>query len=232
MSVTADRLVMAEREGVRLALLSRTLVVAMGFAWYLTWSVPNFVSPMIVGIFAFLVATGALHLYLIRRRLDQSWMKYASHAIDIAAICLAISTMPVTSSEPTPQILVYRAYGIYYLFPLIAMAALSLSPRLVVWTGCCVVIGWWAAYLSITLGDTELIEWSDFGRLRYQEVVLHPKFSGRGNRIEETAMTLAAALILVRLDSSKGSGREPRRSRSRAHTGRRSSSKDSWVGDS
>ncbi len=197
MGSAADRLITAEREGLRLALLSRTLIVALGFAWYLMWSFPDFVSPLIVGVFALLVGSGATHLYLIKRRLDRPWMKYASYALDISAICAAFAIMPVTSAEETPQILVYRAYGIYYLFPLIAMAALSLSPRLVVWTGCCVVVGWWAAYLSITIGDPDLIEWSDFGRLSYQEVVLHPKFSGRGNRLEETAMTLAAALILA-----------------------------------
>lgn len=197
MGSVTDRLITAEREGLRLALFSRTLVVGLGFAWYLMWSFPNVFSPLIVGVFALLVASGAIHLYLIKRQLDQPWMKYASYALDISAICAAFALMPVTSNEPTPQILVYRAYGIYYLFPLIAMAALSLSPRLVVWTGCCVVIGWWAAYLSITLGDPDLVEWSDFGRLGYQEIVLHPKFSGRGNRIEETAMTLAAALILA-----------------------------------
>lgn len=125
-------MITAEREGLRLALLSRTSVVGLGFVWYLTLSFPDFLSPIIVGVFALLFGTGAIHLYLIRRRLDRPWMKYTIYAIDIAAICTAAAITPVTSAEPTPQILFNRAYGVYYFFPLIAKATLSLSLRLVV----------------------------------------------------------------------------------------------------
>ena len=89
----------------------------------------TFVSLTIVGMFAFMTCVGAGYLYLIRRRQDQEWMKYAIYSIDVAAICEAFVLVPVTAEEETPQLLVYRAYGVYYLFPIVALAALSLSPR-------------------------------------------------------------------------------------------------------
>ena len=192
-----ERLLRAEREGLRLALMARTAIVGLGFVWYLTWALQSSASPLILWAFVFLFCVGLGHLILLRSNLDRPWMKYAVYAVDVWAICASFAFGPLSSAEDVPQILVYRTSGIYHLFPLIAMAALSLSPRLVVWTGLCVVTGWWAGFLAITAGQTDLVNWADLGRLGYQELILHPNFAGRGNRIEETAMTLVAALILA-----------------------------------
>ncbi len=197
MNVAAARLITAEREGLRLALLSRTIVVALAFPFYLGWAIPDLVSTAVVGIFAFLTALGAGYFYLIQQRRDQPWMKYLIYSIDVAAICAAFVMVPVTAAEETPQLLVYRAYGVYYLFPIIAFAALSLSPRLVLWTGACIFAGWMVAYYVIIWNETELLEWSDYGRLTFQELILNPAFSQRTLRLEEAAMVFAASAILA-----------------------------------
>ena len=94
----------------------------------------------------------------------------------------------------------FRAYGIYYLFPLVAMASLSLSWRLVAWAGVVSVAGWWAAFLWVARDVENPLSWSSLAErdpAAYVDVFLSPDFVGYGNRIEETATLFIAAVILA-----------------------------------
>lgn len=198
-----DRLEQAERRGLRLAIICRTIAVGAAFLWVGgTWAFTGFYpNPWIfVGLGAF-TAIGIGHASLIGTRFDRWWMKYAIYLVDAIGICMTFAFFPISRSGDVPQILAFRAYGIYYLFPLVAMATLSLSPRLVLWTGAAVVAGWWAAFLIVVSGMERTLSWGDLtpgaGYDAYVTVFLSPDFIGNGNRVEETGFLFIATGILA-----------------------------------
>lgn len=198
-----DRLEQAERRGLRLAIICRTIAVGAAFLWVGgTWALTGFYpNPWIfVGLGAS-TAIGIGHASLIGTRFDRWWMKYAIYFVDAIGICMTFAFFPISRSGDVPQILAFRAYGIYYLFPLVAMATLSLSPRLVLWTGAAVVAGWWAAFLIVVSGMERTLSWGDLtpgaGFDAYVGVFLSPDFIGNGNRVEETGFLFIATGILA-----------------------------------
>ncbi|WP_434050653.1 MAG: adenylate/guanylate cyclase domain-containing protein [Roseibium sp.] len=198
-----DRLERAERQGLRLAIICRTIAVGAAFLWVGgTWAFTGFYpNPWIfVGLGAF-TAIGVFHASVIGTRFDRWWMKYAIYLFDAIGICMTFAFFPISRSGDVPQILAFRAYGIYYLFPLVAMATLSLSPRLVLWTGAAVIAGWWAAFLIVVSGMERTLSWGDLtpgaGYDAYVGVFLSPDFIGNGNRVEETGFLFIATGILA-----------------------------------
>ena len=198
------RLVRAEQQGLRLAIGCRTAVTGLACLWYgvgvqmaagveMRWAV--------VATLFFFTLIGLAHLAVIGGRFDRWWMKYAVYALDVAGICALFALLPVSRGADVPQIIAFRAYGIYYLFPLVVMAALSLSWRLVLWTGFCVVLGWWAAFFGVVAGMDQSLSWSDMpspaSRADYEAIFLSIDFIGRGNRMEETGLLFLASAILA-----------------------------------
>ncbi|GGX47415.1 hypothetical protein GCM10007385_13990 [Tateyamaria omphalii] len=201
---SAARLIRAEQKGLRLAIGCRTLVTGLAFAWYV--GAPFLFSdfeprlPAIVVLLLF-TAVGVAHLAVIGTRFDRRWIKYAVYALDTLSICAFFVLIPISRSDEVPQIVAFRAYGIYYLFPMVAICCLTLSWRLVIWTGAMCVVGWWGAFLWVVSGMERTLSWADIPpnatRGDYEQVFLSIDFIGRGNRIEETAMLTFAALALA-----------------------------------
>ncbi len=198
------RLTQAEQAGLRLALVCRSAITGAAFAWYVLAAIvfPE-ITPRIITILVLLgfTAIGIAHLKVIGTRFDRSWIKFAIYALDALAICAAFALVPISRADDIPQIIAFRAYGNYFLFPLLAMACLSLSWRLVLWTGAMIVLGWWVAFAWVVLGMERSLSWSDMpstaARADYESVFLSIDFIGRGNRIEETGMIFFATLALA-----------------------------------
>ena len=197
------RILEAERAGLRLAVLCRTVVTGLAAAWYLgiplaTDFVPRLDVPVVLAAFTLL---GLAYARIVGTAAERWWMKYAFFALDVFAVCAVFAFFPVSGRDDVPQIIAFRAYGIYYLFPLVALSTLALSWRLVAWTGAMVAVGWWAAFAWIVADMERRLSWRDipFGASRadYESVFLSIDFIGIGNRLEETGLTLAAALILA-----------------------------------
>ncbi|WP_415921663.1 adenylate/guanylate cyclase domain-containing protein [Tateyamaria sp. SN6-1] len=201
---SAARLIRAEQAGLRLAIAVRTLVTGLAFAWYVgapilfTEFEPRGAAVVVLLIFT---AVGVAHLAVIGTPLDRWWMKYAVYALDTLSICALFVLIPISRADDVPQIIAFRAYGIYFLFPMVAICCLSLSWRLVLWTGAMCVVGWWAAFVWVVAGMDRTLSWADIPpaatRGDYERVFLSIDFIGRGNRIEETAMLMFAALALA-----------------------------------
>ena len=202
--VAERRLVRAEQQGLRLAIACRTAVTGLACLWYafgvqlasgveMRWAV---VSTLFI-----FTLVGLSHLAVIGTRFDRWWMKYAVYALDVAGICALFAFLPISRGGDVPQIIAFRAYGIYYLFPLVVMAALSLSWRLVLWTGLMVVLGWWSAFFIVVTGMDQILSWSDMpspaNRADYEAIFLSIDFIGRGNRMEETGLLFLASAILA-----------------------------------
>jgi adenylate cyclase len=191
----------AERRGLRLALLGRSVALGAALAWLLPLSQYPAGLPGI-GIVTGLLLLGLLHLWLLRIGREQPWQRYLLPAIDFAVLGWLAATQPLLAGEPVPQILLFRTYGVVYLFVFVSLAALSLSPRYVLWVTLLSIVTLWAVFL-VTVAQIETpLTWSDLPADRtaaqYMALVLHPDFIGRGNRIEESlALALCGGLLAV-----------------------------------
>ncbi len=197
------RLIRAERQGLRLAILCRTIAVGAAFLWLVggSWLAGYAPNPWGLGALLAFTVFGVLSLLAIGTRFDRWWLKYVLYAADILGVCALFALLPVSRGDEVPQIIAFRAYGIYYLFPLIAMACLSLSWRLVAWSGAVAVLGWWSAFAAVVAGMDRRLSWGDVPddatRDVYETVFLSFDFIGIGNRVEETGFLLAGAVILA-----------------------------------
>lgn len=199
----AHAMILAERQGLRLAILCRTIAVGAAFAWFVIASFSAGYAPSFGGLAALLAFTaiGLFGLAAIGTRFDRWWFKYAIYTVDILGVCALFALMPPSRGSDVPQIVAFRAYGIYYLFPLVAMTCLSLPWRLVAWSGVAAVVGWWVAFAAVVAGMDRRLSWSDVpegaSRADYERVFLSIDFIGIGNRFEETAFLLISSLILA-----------------------------------
>ena len=190
----------AERRGLKLAITGRTLALVPFFLWLViagSWP-SNVLGGTIVGVF---IALGVLHYFLIGGRRERWWHRYAFMTIDVLALASLAAFMPLSIGGDVPQIIAFRAYGTTYLFLVLAVAALSLSPGLVMWTGLVCVAGLWAAFGWVVAGMERTLSWGDLppgpSGEQYLEVFLDPDFIGIGNRIEESLFILLSAAILA-----------------------------------
>ncbi len=198
------RLTRAEQTGLRLALACRSAVTGAAFVWYVlaAFLFPE-VSPRVITILVLLgfTALGVVHLIIIGTPYDRPWIKFMIYGLDVLAICAAFALVPISRAEDVPQIIAFRAYGIYFLFPLLAMACLSLSWRLVLWTGGTIIAGWWLAFTWVVHQMDSYVSWADMptaaSTTDYENVFLSIDFIGRGNRLEETGMVFFATLALA-----------------------------------
>ncbi len=198
-----QRLRDTERQGLRLAILCRTVAAAGGFVWLIISSMMVGATPNIWGTLALsgYVAFGLVYLKFIGTRYDRRWIKHIIYAVDILGVCALFALIPISRGEDVPQIVVFRTYGIYYLVPFIALATLSLSWTLVLWSGMVAVIGWWATFYAVVRTMPETLSWGDMpisaSVADYEAVFLSINFIGTGNRVEETGMVFAASVILA-----------------------------------
>ncbi|WP_170429834.1 adenylate/guanylate cyclase domain-containing protein [Ruegeria arenilitoris] len=198
------RLVQAEQQGLRIALICRSAVTGAAFVWYVlaTFLFPE-ITPRFLTILVLLgfTALGVAHLSVIGTAYDRRWIKFAIYGLDVLAICAAFALVPISRAADIPQIIAFRAYGIYYLFPILAASCLSLSWQLVLWTGGMIIFGWWVAFAWVVGQMDSFLSWSDMPssatRADYESVFLSIDFVGRGNRIEETGMVFFATLALA-----------------------------------
>ena len=201
---SAARLVRAEQTGLRMALACRTAATGAAFIWYVLAAVlfPE-VTPRLatIGVLLAFTAVGVAHVAIIGTTYDRPWIKFMIYGLDVCAICAVFALVPISRADDVPQIIAFRAYGIYFLFPLLAMACLSLSWRLVLWTGGMIIAAWWAAFIWVQNQMVSYLSWGDMPtdatQADYENVFLSIDFIGRGNRIEETGMVFFATLALA-----------------------------------
>jgi adenylate cyclase len=200
LEVEAD-LAAAERAGLRLALIGRTLALLPIAGWYAWFGVPvgNYAGLAAVSAFMLL---GFVHFFLLVSGRERAWHRYAFLALDAFALGVLVIVTPLSQgADDIPKILVFRAYGVYYLFLMLAVAALSLSPRLVMFAGATVVAMLWAVFGWIVSGMARTVTWGDLppgaDRDTFVRTLLDPDFIGLGNRVEESAVILATAALLA-----------------------------------
>lgn len=198
-----NRLARAEAQGLRIAIVCRTLaVVACAIVIFASYqSVDRLPRSTGVVALATFVLIGIIYYPLIGSRWDRPWAKYLLFSLDILLLCACFVIIPVSPSHDVPQIIAFRGYGIYYLLPFVGLACLSLSWGLVAWTGVITAIGWWSAFGYVVSGMEATLSWADLPKKattqNYEDIFLSINFIGTGNRVEETGFVLILALILA-----------------------------------
>lgn len=190
----------SELRGLAYALYGRSaglLLIALWFA--VVWRSPN--QPLIVAAVLAFLALGHVHLWLSRRPAYRRWWTWLFFSIDIAAIACVFAFVPVTQGGDIPQILAFRTYGIHYFLLILGAAVLTLQPGLILWAGGMIAAAWWGAWLYVVAGMARTVTWSDIPGAatpeQYLGVFLDPDFTGRGSRIEETALVMGLAVLLA-----------------------------------
>lgn len=197
--VEAD-LAAAERAGLKLAIKGRTLALLPVAGWLgFAGSFPgNLYGVLLVAAF---ISLGLLHYWLLNSGRERSWQRYVFLTVDIAALGAIAAFMPLSTGGDVPQIIALRAYGVTYLFLVLAVAALSLTPGLVLWAGGATIVALWSAFLWIVAGMERRVSWGDLpvgpSGEEYLAVFLDPDFVGTGNRIEESLFIALTAIILA-----------------------------------
>lgn len=200
--VVAEALRRAEATGLKLAMAGRCLVLAVAGTWWIA-SRQAFDERVLYPLFflALFFALGAVQYALIGRSWDRRWLKYLLFGLDIWAMGFVVAFGPLSLGGEVPQILAFRAYGPYYSLVLLGLAALALSPGLIVWCGAMIGASWWAAFLYIVSGMDRTLSWADLppapSAETYMAIFLDPDFIGRGNRIEETLFIFLTSLLLA-----------------------------------
>lgn len=200
----AHRLHRAERRGLQLAILCRTLVFGVAFVWYVGSLFVSGSAPTLLGIAALLVLTGlgVAHFIVIGTRFDRPWVKYAATLLDVAGVCTLFAVTPVSSGEDVPQIFAFRGVSAIVLIPFIALSTLALSPRLTAVTGLASALFWLVSWRIVSLGVPDPLSWSDMppraSRAEYEAVFLSANFIGSGTRYTEAIiLTLVAAVLAL-----------------------------------
>ena len=199
----AHRLARAERRGLQLAILCRTIayVVAMAFYAVSLWLSNSAPSALGLGAFAILIAFGVANFIVIGTRHDRPWLKYVTVTLDILAVCALMAFVPLTTAGDLPQIYAFRNFSIAVLMPFVALAGLSFSTMLVLWAGLVATLGWWAAFLIVAAPMPNRLSWSDLpaGATRevWEAVYFSPDFVATGTRMTESLLLLITAAIIA-----------------------------------
>jgi adenylate cyclase len=200
-------LALAQRRGFQLAVIGRSIAVtALAFVFLAGYHYP---ANLQIWAGTLLLALGGLMaLGTLGRPLEQT-ARYVFFAVDAGLVSALIAFAPLSSGDDIPQNLVFLTSRVHYYYLVIAASILTLSPRLVLWTGACCIVGLGAATLHImsqmdqvlTFGDLPYAPTKDV----FNAVVLNANFVGTASRIEEAlvmaALTAIAAMAVRRARS-------------------------------
>ena len=189
-----------ERAGLLLTLNVRTALVLLIMAFI------GGTQGIVVGYFGVAVASvflisGLVYRWLVVRERDRDWMRYGFVTLDAAMLAFIAAIIPLSLHGDVPQIFVFRVYGVKVFFFLLATSALSLSPRLVLWSGFASVAAIWGVWGWIVSGMETWVRWSaiteDRSAEKYIEIVLDPNFIGLAERGTDTVVIMLTAIVIA-----------------------------------
>jgi adenylate cyclase len=189
MAQTELALRQAERDGLRIALVGRTAILSVLLVWLIISSFFYGAILTGVGIAVGYLAAGILLLRYLARGGGMN-LVYVFVAVEIVALGVLATQVPLVAAGGVPQIFIFRIYGVFFVLPLIASWALALSPGLVLWAGAVACATLWGAFLWIVGGMASPRSWGDFppggSGADYVALVLSPDFVGQGSRAIDT----------------------------------------------
>lgn len=193
----------AEQSGLKMAIKGRFIALGL-IGIYLFGSRAGFnlaTSIDYVLVVVGFAALGGLHYVLIGSRFDYPWIKYVFVSLDIAILSILIATQPLYDSIDLPQSIIFRGTQFLYYFVVLAVAAFSFSPGMVLWTGIAGVCGWLGAFAWVTKDMTEALSWGDMPpnptNQQVLDILFNVNFIGTGSRIQEALFFLVVAILIA-----------------------------------
>ena len=135
-----------ERRGLILALRARTVVLAAVLIWLtVLWRAPTLPVPYTLAVLGTFLALGIAQGLLAGSRHDRPWHKYVFMGVDAFLLAAVLVYPNPLLAEPFPPAVSLRLENVLFLFVLLALTALSYTPRFVIFTGAAVATAWSAA---------------------------------------------------------------------------------------
>jgi len=190
----------AERQGMVLAIILRTLILLVLLAIVIYWTsfTGNYSGVLVLSGF---LALGLVHYLLIRTGLERRWHRLLFITFDIVGIALAGLFVPITAAGDVPQIMIFRLHYAAPLFLVVAIAALTLTPSVVLWAGLASTVAMWTVFGIIVSGMSRTVSWDALPRNATREqflaMFLDPDFIGQSTRLVETITLLGTSLLLA-----------------------------------
>lgn len=181
----------------RLAMLGRLAVLATIAIWLGVTRNPPVVYHTLGACMLFALITG-LHYRLAPCYAQMRWLPYVFYGLDVALVIGGIALSLLLFFDHVPPGMVYHFNYFPYFFLVLISTGMSLSPRVVLWTGLCIVAGWMMLFLAIDHPGS--LDWNDIppdatGQ-EFLSYILSTEWTGGFGRIQESIVILATAGIL------------------------------------
>ena len=188
-----------EQTGMKLAIKGRIVAIVLMGIWLIA-SRPADRAGEFITVLSVLALIGLLHYAVIGSGVDRPWVKYVFITIDIAVFCLAVILSDAFPSADLPQVMIFRFDVFQYYFIILAVAAFSFSPGMLIWSGFIGAAGWMAAYAWLSHNIPNRQNWTDLPANPTQEqfyaFFFNPDFAPIGSRFQE-ALTFIVVAVLI-----------------------------------
>ena len=184
-----------EVAGLRMAMYARVVAIVVVIVWL--FAINGLPALWWAALTLPFIASGIAQYLLARSAWHRAWQAYVFQTLDAALLAFVI-LFPNPFFEPRPPLpMFFRFENFLYAFILLAGAAMSYSPRLVVWTGAALAGAWSVgAVLVARLPDTRL-DFADAPLEAFLADFLDPHFLSIQLRAQEAIIMLLVAGILA-----------------------------------
>ena len=198
----------AEQAGLKLAIKGRIVAVVLITTLLAVTRGADRAPEFILAGLLF-VALGLIHFRIIGTSSDRPWVKYVFTMIDVLMLSAAVAFLPAEPGIQLPDVMIFRFQVFPFYFLILAIAAFSFSPGLVMWSGVTGAAGWLAAFFYIRSGMEQTLDWADIPEIPTTEeflgIFLSPDFVATGTRLQEAAIfVVVATLIAIVMRRARG----------------------------
>lgn len=192
------RLLSAERTAAtRIAMWGRLVVIAVITIWMaITRQPPELYHTLLAC--AVLAGITFMHLRLAGSYDRYRWLPYLFYGLDALFLALAAALSTILIFDHVPPGMIYHFGYFPFFFLVLIGTGLSLSPRVVLWTGFCIAMGWLG--LFAWLDGFSGLDWADMPPDAEGDVflsyLLSPDWTDKFSRIQEAIIVLAGAGLL------------------------------------
>lgn len=189
-----------EQTGMKLAIKGRIVAILFMGAWLIASRPADRAWEFIAALGAFAML-GLLHYAVIGSGADRPWVKFAFITIDIALMSIAVVISNPFPTADLPPTMIFRFEVFQYYFIILAVAAFSFSPAMLVWSGFAGALGWMGAYAWIVGNGPVPLNWSDIPadptREQFYAYFFNPDFAPIGGRFQEALTFLVVAVLIA-----------------------------------
>jgi adenylate cyclase len=133
-----------EEANARRVMVARTLM----FAGIALWVLGNYGPDALranAGVLALFALLGVAHYALVRGHPERQWVAYLVVVLDVLLLAYTLLAPGRTYPADWPWPMALRQGNFVYFLTILALAALSIRPLLVLWAGLCIALAWTAA---------------------------------------------------------------------------------------